>query len=142
ENDLDADGQPICCADPGIDRPLENACRWLGNNFAVTRNPGGGTWLFYYLYGLERAGRFSGRRFFVNSRGQKHDWYQEGTEYLLRRQNRTDGTWRGDGGGENNAIIGTSFALIFLSKGLAPVLINKLEYGIRDARKEVIGNDW
>jgi len=40
--------------------------------------------------------------------------------------------------------VGTSMALLFLSKGLAPVLINKLKYGPRDPnrRGEVVSNDW
>ncbi|MGE5192988.1 MAG: hypothetical protein ACM3U2_10835, partial [Deltaproteobacteria bacterium] len=83
EKELNPDGTPVCCADSKPDQALENAYKWLGNNFAVTHNSGDQRWLLYYLYGLERAGRFSGRRFFVNNRGQKHDWYREGADYLV-----------------------------------------------------------
>ncbi|HEY2249893.1 MAG TPA: DUF4159 domain-containing protein, partial [Planctomycetaceae bacterium] len=104
-------------------------------------NPGDGRWLLYYLYGLERAGRFSGRRFFVGRRGDKHDWYREGAEYLVATQNKFSGTWQQGNG--DNAVVNTSFVLMFLSKGLAPVLINKLQYGPRDPnRKAVAGIDW
>ena len=41
------------------------------------------------LYGIERAGRLTGRRFF----GDK-DWYRVGCEYLVAAQNR-DGSWGG-----------------------------------------------
>jgi hypothetical protein len=139
ERELNADGTPNCCGEPQVDKPLEEAYKWLGNNFAVTNNPGDGRWVLYYLYGLERAGRFSGRRFFVNQRGQKHDWYREGAEYLIATQQQFTGTWKE---GDQNAIVGTSFALMFLSKGLAPVLINKLQYGQRDANRQTIGIDW
>ncbi len=140
EKELDASGNPVCCGPPRDDQELEDACRWLGNNFAVTHNTGSPSWLLYYLYGLERAGRFSGRRFFVNNRGQKHDWYREGAEYLISTQNAFSGSWN-EGG--RDAIEGTSFVLMFLSKGLAPVLINKLQYGPRDpSRMNVVGNDW
>ena len=140
EKELNPDGTPICCGEPRTDKPLEDACRWLGNTFAVTNNPGDGRWLLYYLYGLERAGRFSGRRFFVNNRGQKHDWYREGADYLVSTQNPLSGTWQE---GATDSIVGTSFALMFLSKGLAPVLINKLQYGPTDPnRRGVVGNDW
>ncbi|HMF14389.1 MAG TPA: DUF4159 domain-containing protein, partial [Gemmataceae bacterium] len=82
------------------------------------------------LYGLERAGRFSGRRFFGG-----HDWYRVGCRYLVGAQNKEDGSWRG-GLGEANTIVTTSFALLFLSKGKAPVLVTKLAYGPSDSE------DW
>lgn len=143
QKELNPDGTPICCNNVEPDKSLEDAARWMGNNFAVGHNPGGNHWLLYYLYGLERAGRFSGRRFFVNSRGDKHDWYREGAEYLVAQQNKLTGSWAGVGQSENEPNIGTSFALMFLSKGLAPVLINKLQFGPRDAAgKVIVGNDW
>ncbi len=143
ERETHLDGTPICCSERKPDKSLETACRWLGNNFAVRNNPGGeNRWLLYYLYGLERAGRFSGRRFFVSSRGHQHDWYREGAEYLVSQQDPITGSWNGMGipGGP---AVAASFPLIFLSKGLAPVLINKLEYGRRDPKhKQVVGIDW
>ena len=93
------------------------------------KSPGGGGGnVLYYLYGLERAGRLSGRRFFG-----AHDWYREGAEFLIKNQLPRDGSWRGNGHGETDEIVATSFALLFLSKGLAPVLINKLQYESEDA---------
>ncbi|RPI87429.1 MAG: DUF4159 domain-containing protein, partial [Planctomycetaceae bacterium] len=148
ENHLDADGSPRCCLPPLDQKVLEAAERWMGNNFAVRFNPSAGRGtannrLLYYLYGLERAGRFSGRRFFVNSRGDQFDWYREGAEFLVSEQNRVNGTWQGAGDGENDPLVGTSLSLIFLSKGLAPVLINKLSYGPRDPRtKQLASRDW
>jgi hypothetical protein len=147
-NHLSPDGSPLCCEASRPEKVLEDAYRWMGNNFTVRTNPGAGRvgshgWILYYLYGLERAGRFSGRRFFVNSRGQKHDWYREGAEYLVSQQNPANGTWVGVGQGEQDPLIGTCFSLIFLSKGLAPVLINKLEYGPRDhTGNHIKGSDW
>jgi hypothetical protein len=143
ERELNPDGTPVCCGDPKIDQPLENACRWLGDRFQVRNNPGEeGNFLLYYLYGLERAGRFSGRRFFVNGLGQKHDWYREGAAYLVGQQG-LGGEWKRNSLVEDDPAVGTSFALMFLSKGLAPVLINKLEYGPRDPdRQTVVGSDW
>jgi hypothetical protein len=144
--ELDGDGHPLCCSGHEFDQPLEDAYRWLGSNFAVTRNPGAGSWLYYYMYGLERAGRSSGRRFFISDRGKRYDWYREGAEFLVRSQNRSAGTWRaqsGNGADESNPVVATSFALMFLSKGLAPVLINKLEYRSHDdAGRPAIGKDW
>jgi hypothetical protein len=143
ELELNSDGTPVCCGEHKIDQPLEDACRWLGDRFQVRQNPGEeGNFVLYYLYGLERAGRFSGRRFFINGRGQKHDWYRAGAEFLVSQQG-FEGDWKRNSLVEDDPSIGTSFALMFLSKGLAPVLINKLEYGPRDPdRKEVVGSDW
>lgn len=141
EDDLKKDGTPNCCgrapAEEIIDQALERGYRWMQNNFAVSRNPGTGDWLLYYLYGLERAGRLSGRRFFGN-----HDWYREGAAFLVANQTPRDGAWRGVGGGDADPILGTSFSLLFLSKGLSPVLINKLKFGPTNAAGQVANNDW
>lgn len=132
EKDLNPDGTPNCCGDQEPDKSVEDGVRWLGKNFSVGHNPHSNSWLLYYLYGLERAGRLSGRRFFGEG-ANKHDWYREGAEYLVDRQMRLNGSWSGVGSMESDPVVGTSFALLFLSKGNAPVLINKLDYPLRDA---------
>lgn len=133
------DGTPPCCEPDEGNPPLERGIRWLGNHFAVGHNPGNSGWLLYYLYGVERAGRLSGRRFFGD-----HDWYREGAAFLVKNQNPRDFTWRGVGIYENRPIIGTALPLLFLSKGLSPVLMSKLKHGTRDRARpvEVVGNDW
>ena len=127
EDRLNADGAPDCCGDDPTEERLEASLKagtdWLTRRFAVTRNPSHNQWVLYYLYGLERAGRLAGERFFG-----EHDWYREGAAFLVRDQDRRTGEWRGNGHGENDPVIGTSFALLFLAKGLSPVLINKLDY--------------
>ncbi|GAB4145862.1 MAG: DUF4159 domain-containing protein [Planctomycetaceae bacterium] len=138
----DNNGQLDCCKTPKRDRYLEDAVNWLARAFArqrtVVNNPGMRSNLLYYMYGLERAGRLSGRRFFG-----KYDWYRQGAEFLVDR-NRRNGSWTGVGHGENDPIVATSFGLLFLSKGLAPVLINKLKYGPPGFRNpdEVGDKDW
>lgn len=140
EKELNADGTPNCCGNFEPDKSVEDGIRWLGQNFAIGHNPRAPNWLLYYLYGLERAGRLSGRRFFGEGLN-RHDWYREGAEFLVDRQARLDGSWAGQGGSEADRLIGTSFALLFLSKGLAPVMINKLEYGPLPARNGA-GQVW
>ncbi|MFH1304594.1 MAG: DUF4159 domain-containing protein [Planctomycetota bacterium] len=120
---INPDGTPVCCEKKEVDESIERAVRWMASHFSVGTNPGVNSWLLYYLYGLERAGRLSGTRFFG-----KHDWYREGAAFLVERQSVRDGSWKGSGQLEGDPILGTSFVLLFLSKGLAPVLINKLEY--------------
>lgn len=122
-------GQKVRCNGALEDRNVAAGLRWLGNNFSVTQNPGGNSiWLYYYLYGMERAGRLSGRRFLGD-----HDWYRAGTRYLLKAQ-RADGSWDNVNAGGVSSLFNTSFALLFLSKGRIPILVNKLRYGA--------GEDW
>ena len=93
--------------------------------------PKGQLWKFYYLYGLERTGRLTGLRYF----GDK-DWYRVGAEHLVhgRQRDGIDGFWTGADATEQNPVIATSFALLFLAKGRSPVVMNKLRHGP--------GNDW
>jgi Domain of unknown function (DUF4159) len=107
------------CGEGVLDPFLNRGIDWLANHFDVHQNLGHGQqYKIYYLYGLERAGRLSGVRFF----GQ-NDWYRMGAEELVHTQNKLSGYWSGPG---ENEIVGTSLALLFLAKGRAPVLINKL----------------
>lgn len=134
------EGIPPCCQGTAPNEALDRGLDWLRRSFAVGHNPGGANgWLLYYIYGIERAGRLSGLRFFGD-----HDWYREGAAYLVALQNGVGGYWEGVGNVESHKVVGTSMALLFLSKGLAPVLVNKLKYGPRDpqARGEIVGNDW
>jgi hypothetical protein len=121
--------QIIECGKGGLSPHLQRGIDWMANHFAVGQNYGNGQqWKLYYLYGLERAGRLAGVRFF----GQ-HDWYRLGAEELVHEQNRLSGAWQGVGI-ETDQVVATSFAILFLAKGRAPVLVNKLRYGV--------GDDW
>lgn len=112
------------CGKGTINVNLQRGIDWLSRNFFVGQNFGNGQqWKYYYLYGLERVGRLTGQRFF----GQ-HDWYREGAEELVHDQDRLQGFWKG-ALFEDNEVIATSFAVLFLAKGRAPVLVNKLRHG-------------
>ncbi|NLF09114.1 MAG: DUF4159 domain-containing protein [Pirellulaceae bacterium] len=140
--DATVSGDRITCCSGGKNageaQIIENGIQWLGRNFSVQRNPQNQIWLLYYLYGLERAGRLTARRFIPlpSREGQpgRADWYREGADMLVRRQDGLSGYWTGMGGAEIQPVIGTSFALLFLSKGRWPVLMGKLQHGS--------GNDW
>ena len=129
------EGDINCCGVNEDQERLERAIAWMGRNFSVTNNPGprdgvGAEYPLYYLYGLERAGRLSGRRFFGD-----HDWYREGAERLIEIQQEHVGAWKGSShGAEADPVIATSFALLFLAKGKRPILISKYKHGA--------GNDW
>jgi hypothetical protein len=134
-----------CCGNQDSREPLDNALKWMANHFSVDRNPSAGigplqtggspNWLLYYLYGMERVGRMSGQRYIGD-----HDWYREGCEKLLRHQKDTlNGSWVGDGIIEDDPLVATPLALLFLSKGRRPVVIGKLKH-----QPDAIGGslDW
>lgn len=123
-----ADGTAENCGVYQDDKHLQRALDWIGRHFQLEMDFERTHTIYYNLYGIERAGRLSGRRFFGD-----HDWYREGCEYLVRRQGE-DGSWRDIGPYDRWSMISTSFALLFLSKGRTPVLISKLTHGP--------GEDW
>ena len=95
--------------DPFIERGLA----WMDNHIdqAISSS-------YYTLYGIERIGAASGRRFFGTT-----DWYELGADFLVSHQ-KEDGSWQGDHG----AIPDTCFGLLFLSRGRSPLLMEKLQY--------------
>lgn len=113
----------LCCGKRKDDQNLQRALDWLGRKFSVNRNPGMRHFMLYYLYGVERVGRLSSRRYIG-----KHDWYREGADKLVREQDKLTGYWRGSGFIESNTIVATSFSVLFLSKGLRPVVMAKVRY--------------
>lgn len=132
------DGTVTCCGMQEENERLERALAWMSAKFSVERNPtpaglttihSDKTWLYYYLYGIERVGRMTGSRFLG-----KHDWFREGAEFLVSRQDRLQGFWRGETFAEQNPLVTTSFALLFLSKGRRPIVLAKLKHGT--------GHDW
>lgn len=145
------DGQVECCraGDEGdAARRVELGLQWLGQHFRVDANPTAGglgtnvlsrAYLFYYLYGVERVGRLTGRRYFVGQRTvdgrktpQPHDWYREGAAELIGRKDRLQKCWVGAGLSESNPVLATSFALLFLSKGRRPIVLSQLRHEDED----------
>jgi hypothetical protein len=113
-------GSVSCCGGGRSPDVLERGLAWLGRRFSVTQNPGvgGDTWLYYYLYGLERVGRFTARRYIG-----EHDWYREGAKMFVDAQDRLSGQFTARR--IEDATVATSFALLFLAKGRRPVIVAK-----------------
>jgi len=119
-----------CCPAPDArehDR-VQDALHWLQRNYTIESNPcqRGNLWHYYFLYGLERVGRLTNHRFIGD-----HDWYREGTAYLVQEQGGvlSTGAWHGHGHSEDDENISTSLALLFLAKGRRPILLAKLKHG-------------
>jgi len=122
--------QILCCEKAQADNDrIERGLQWLARNFSVDVNPGQfwQLWLLYYLYGVERVGRMTNQRFIGT-----HDWYREGSEHLVQRQEQLSGYWTDRGVEEQYRLVGTSFALLFLSKGRRPVLLAKLQHSLSE----------
>ncbi len=79
----------------------------------------------YTMYGIERIGLASGRKYFG-----KVAWFADGSDLLVHGQN-ADGSWTGKFAGADE-VASTAYALLFLCRGRAPVMMNKLEYGVGD----------
>ncbi|HEX8914589.1 MAG TPA: DUF4159 domain-containing protein, partial [Humisphaera sp.] len=93
-------------------READLGIRWLdrdGNGLNI-----GGGHHGYSLFSLERVGRATGLKYLGG-----RDWYREQSVVLLDRQ-QPDGTWGNE--------VDTSFAVLFLSRGRAPILANKLRF--------------
>ncbi len=134
------DGEPLCCRMQTDDDALEKALAWMGKYYNPAVNHGNArNRILYYTYGVERAGRLSARRFFGD-----HDWYRDGAKFLLNKQQNGQlmGAWVGEGAYEKDPVVGTSFALLFLSKGLSPVLVQKLMYGEPKGANAVRTGHW
>lgn len=95
---------------------------WLARNFTVRYHPGALTrqrrWLYYYLYGLERAALLSGVALIQN-----RDWYFEGAMMLVLAQQQ-DGDWPGELNGDD-VIERNAMAILFLKQSTSPVLTGK-----------------
>lgn len=132
-------GDRVECCQPTRDENdrIRRGLDWLARNFSVRQNPrAGDSWLLYYLYGLERVGRLTSQRFIGS-----HDWYREGSAFLLELKTRRAGGdeagrlaadyWIGPGQagtGEDDPTVATAFALLFLAKGRRPILAAKLKW--------------
>lgn len=102
-----------------VERPMGAALMWLERNFSARSNPRSPRdpdWYHYYwLYGLERVGLASGHMYFG-----RYNWYREGAKLLVASQG-ADGSWGSD-------LSDTCFAALFLHKGRAPILFEKLQF--------------
>ena len=108
----------VRCAAAGDSAAVVKALDWLGRNFDARENPAKGVeWYHYWLYCVARVGLASGHKYLG-----EHDWFAEGAAALLAGQN-SDGSF-----GYGDRVAETAFALVFLTRGQSPVLVNKLQY--------------
>ncbi len=76
----------------------------------------------YFAYSIERAGILTGHRFIKGK-----DWYRDIAKAMISRQ-KDDGSFHPYRGNRSIAF-STGFTLLFLGKGLAPIIVGKLDFG-------------
>jgi hypothetical protein len=120
------------------DQAIEGGLKWMGEHFAQVFADGNN--LLYSLYGVERIGVAAGRKYLG-----KHNWFDEGAAWLVQNQN-ADGSW-GKGppdmfaqNGKN--VVTTSFGILFLVRGRAPVMMSKLTYDLTPAKGKPVPGLW
>jgi hypothetical protein len=91
-----------------MNRSIVRGTKWLTTNFEISNRDIDAGHCMYYLYTLERMASLAG----IVKLGT-HDWYAEGSQYLIKIQ-ESDGRWtRGYG---SAAIDKTAFGILFLSR--------------------------
>jgi Mg-chelatase subunit ChlD len=103
----------LAFADHYLEQPLaadvqiEQGLAWLAARFSVTSNPDSASWIFYWLYSMERVGRLLDIEFVG-----PHEWYPLGARHLVDAQ-QPGGLWRSPSEYE---ALATPFALLFLTR--------------------------
>jgi hypothetical protein len=94
---------------------LERGLAWIDANYdQIGQNN-------YAMYGIERIGTASGYTYFAS-----HNWFADLSAQLLSAQAK-EGSWESTYPGAT-PLDATCFALLFLARGHAPVMMNKLDY--------------
>lgn len=103
---------------------IKKGADWMGKNLDFNKNPHHpmiNAWQYYWYYAIERAGRLLETEHFGS-----HEWYPEGANEFLKRQ-QPDGSWQKEewgGGGQfipkdsllPGVITETCFAILFLRR--------------------------
>ncbi len=101
--------------DKGLKYMADHLADWTPN--ITFGEPKAAQYGCYTLYGVERIGVASGLKYIGTT-----DWYAYGADWCVKNQGKAGG-WRSANDSDN-----TAFALLFLARGRAPVLINKVQY--------------
>jgi hypothetical protein len=106
------------------DEIIRRGLDYVDKLFDPAQNQGfhdGGSYLYYYLYTIERIGDLTGRKSFNGK-----DWYVRGAEFLLANQG-ADGAWVDSTCMKPEDTLGTCFALLFLKRATVPVITSSVD---------------
>ena len=99
--------------DKAIERGLAAVESDFGQNLQLLSDS------LYYAYGVQRVGVASGLKYIDHI-----NWYRRGAAALLLSEDQADGSWSYG----YSKLVGTAYALLFLTHGGSPVIFNKLQY--------------
>ena len=110
--------------------------QWIGSHLdAINSSDWAKEWRYYTMFGICRIGLASGYKYIGDT-----DWFKWGADILIKEQDQ-DSSWGGGmfqmkpgSPGVDGGVYNTSFALLFLSRGRAPLLFNKLQYNTLKGR--------
>ena len=101
------------------DRRVQNAFRWISQNYTLEENPGIGQKAVYYYYMVfAKALRALGENTVTDAKGVAHNWREELAAKLLSLQ-LADGAWVNEKNPaelQNNKTLVTSFAMIAIEE--------------------------
>jgi hypothetical protein len=117
-------GNDTGCKGNGVNPNIEAGLAWMDKH--IQEALGGN---YYGMYGIERIGVASGHKYFGTV-----DWFHVGADFLVKNQG-TDGSWGGD-------VPNTCFGLLFLARGRAPVVMNKLQYDVTGNNGKNVEGPW
>ena len=106
----------VGCLGNGFDPWIDKGLAWINKHY--DRNGPNG----YAMYGIERIGAASGYKHFSD-----RDWYLDLGKRVLNAQ-ADDGSFFCSEYPGSQTVDSTCFGLLFLSRGRAPVMMNKLDY--------------
>ena len=106
-------------------KSIQRGLGWMDKNFSAKINPGGrpGYYNTYYFYNCERVAAAAGLKYFGT-----HDWFREIAANILRAQKPSGAIAHGKLPHGDSEMVHTALALLFLCKGSAPVIFNKLQH--------------
>jgi squalene-hopene/tetraprenyl-beta-curcumene cyclase len=110
----------IYCSVDKEDPRVRGALQWLQKNYSLEENlPIGKRGLYYSYHTMAKALAAFGERTFVDSRGTKHDWFQELASTLLKKQS-PEGFWVNTSSAwlETDKVLVTAYTILALSEGL------------------------
>jgi Domain of unknown function (DUF4159) len=127
------------------DANIAAGMQWIGSHLdSINSNPWSIEWRYYTMFGICRIGLASGYK-----RIGSNDWFQWGADTLLKEQDPANGSWGSqlikvsdDTPPVDMGVFNTAFSALFLSRGRAPILFNKLQYNILKTTKKVEEANW
>ncbi len=109
---------------------ITKGLKWMGDNMdkVATDKSYDRDFPLPTLYAVERIGVAAGVKYIGGV-----DWYQKGATWLVMKQNK-NGAWTVGASYANAPYQSTAFALLFLARGRAPLVMNKLDFSTDPAK--------